>query len=429
MRTRTLAQTLWACFASGKFPGTPRFPGTRTLLTLALFLGVVGQLLFVPTEARAQVEVPPTPFPFPNYPLPLGGPRYEEGGIFVGFSGLFLQQTNPMENQVIGRRGFIDFDGSIGGVPGRPVGSGEVALQTDDVSGPVTFQPGMELVVGWRFRDGIVIEGVWWHLTDARYSATAGIIPQGFGFGPGLSDTFITAPVVNFPIEYAGQGTNLGVGNVGATFGIWNAATEMNIDFVQRFDMGAINVRIPIEETDTRRFYGLAGIRALIMWERFTWRTTSRDVTGFTTPADQAIYTNVVSNRLYGGTIGCGYDWFLGSSRFGGFALTVDLQGSVMFDIVKERAKYQLADPFLATAASRAQNEFNFSPVVQGGLHFWWYPTQGIQVRLGYDVLAAFNTVAATEPVDFNYGALSPPYEDWQTRVFHGFRAGVAFVF
>ncbi len=391
-------------------------------LALLLALG----LALIPTAARGQ-GMPP---PHPELPLPLIGPWMEDGGFYVAAEFLFLQQSNPLEKQVVAERGIIDTIGLISGTPGAFLGSKDTALSTDDVSGPVTFQPGVALTAGWRFRDGVVIELNWWHLTDARYSATASLLPRDFDIGPTFLDSFLTSPVFNFPIDYAGPANildNNGNPDPGATFGIWNASSLQTIDFVQRFDMGTVNLRIPIEQNECYRTYGLVGGRAVIMWERFKWRTVDNDFNGVATAIDFATYTNVVSNRIYGANIGYGWDWYLGSGPLGALSVTAEVQGMLGIDIVKERAKYELGN--LSTAASRAINEYTLAPVVQGNVAIMWYPTQGIQARIGYNILAAFNTVAAPHPIDFNFGALAPAWETGETRVFNGLNIGVAFIF
>jgi hypothetical protein len=384
-------------------------------------------LLAVPGTVRAQVQALEQAPPTPLLPLPIGGQRYEEGGPFVGAEFLFWQQSNPLKRQQVAFRGFVDVGGGITGAPGQYVGSLAPALHTDDVSGPITYQPGLSVVGGWRFRDGITLEAGWWHLSDARYSATASLLPQNLRVGSTLADTFISSAVYNFPINYAGASQNVNLGNPGDTFGIWNASSLMTIDFVQRFDMGMINFRVPIDQTEYWRMHGIIGGRAVIMWERFRWRTVSYDLNGQAAADDQAIYSNVVSNRWYGANLGVGGDWFLGDSPLGGFAFSAEIHGSVGVDIVKERAKYELGD--FSTAASRAMNEYTISPLVQGDLSLWWYPTQGIQCRLGWQCLAIFNTIASPRPIDFNVGAVAPGYERGIIRFFNGLHVGVAIVF
>jgi hypothetical protein len=234
--------------------------------------------------------------------------------------------------------------------------------------------------------------------------------------------------VYNFPIDYSGPARDVATGNIGATFGIWNASDLQTIDFVQRFDQGALNLRIPIDRTENWRMYGIVGGRGIVMYERFRWRVVDANLAGAADPIDVAIYSNTVSNRLYGGNVGIGGDWFWGSSPMGAFACSAEIQGALMLDIVKERARYERGDRFF-TAATRAINEYTFAPLVEADVSLWWYPYQGIQCRIGWDIMAIFNTVASPEPIDFNYGSLTPEWETGHLRVFRGFHVGIGFIF
>src|SRR5262249_16288429 len=73
--------------------------------------------------------------PDPNLPSPLGSTR-PESGFFTHGSFLLYEQTNPLRNQLVARRGFVDSDGlvTVTGV-GTPVGSFAIALQTNQVRG------------------------------------------------------------------------------------------------------------------------------------------------------------------------------------------------------------------------------------------------------------------------------------------------------
>mgnify|MGYP001580621004 CR=1 FL=1 len=135
------------------------------------------------------------------------------------------------------------------------------------------------------------------------------------------------------------------------------------------------------------------------------------DETGASAQDDVANYTNVVSNRLYGIHVGGGYDWLISDIPPGAFAVSLDTEGGMFLNFVKERAKYELGDE--SVAASRARNVYTFAPMVSAKLSVWWYPIEAIQVRVGWDLMMFFNTVASRHPVDFNYGALAPAW-DWR---------------
>src|SRR5262245_62844244 len=168
------------------------------------------------------------------------------------------------------------------------------------------------------------------HLLKKQTAAVASLIGGGFNFdgGPGLADTFITSPVFNFPIQYAGPAQDLAVGNPGATFGIWNASDLQGISFVQRTEQFEFRCRKPVHETDWWRCYGLAGGRFFWIWESFQWRTVDADINGNASEFDAAVYTNVVSNRMYGPFVGVGNEWFICSNSCGAFSVSLDLEAA-----------------------------------------------------------------------------------------------------
>lgn len=369
-------------------------------------------------------EVPP---PDPVWPVPLYHDRPETGGFFAFGEFVMFHQTNPLRHQEIARRGFRDMDGSITGVPGTFVGSGQPALDARQAGGPGTYQPGFEVGIGWRFRDGSVLELSWMHLMKAEYWAVASVL-GGPSFFPGfnLENTFLFAPVFNFPIEYAGPALDfpLAVANPFSAFGIWNAAELMSIEFTQRTEQIQARYRVPVWETECYRCYGLTGFRFFWIWERFKWRTVDTDINGQASPLDVAIYTNIVSNRMYGPFIGFGQEWYIGH----GFSISLDLEAAILLDVIKERAKYELGEKFAPPQAKRAVTDYEPVPELSAALKIWWYPIEGVQIQVGWDVMAFFNTIAARNPVSFNYGALDPPWER-TTRLFDGFRAGIGLIF
>jgi hypothetical protein len=212
----------------------------------------------------------------------------------------------------------------------------------------------------------------------------------------------------------------------GALYGIWNGADNMSIELLQRFDMFSLGLRVPIWQTDWSRGYGLIGPRIIVMWERFKWRTVDLDFLGNGTSTNNAIYNNIVSNRLYGVHAGGGYEWFLGENPLGAFSFSLDAECGLYGDWVKGRVKYYREDE--ATAASRARNFFRVAPSVEAKASLWWYPWEAVQVRIGYNLLALFNTIAAERPIDFDMGVINPSFNG-TTRVLHGFDIGIGFVF
>ncbi len=426
---------------------------TTKWLALVLAAGVA----LAPSLAKGQDiggSVPPMD---PPSPLPLN-PHLERGGLYGWLEFILLKQTRPIGHQTVAVRGVIDSDGQVEGQPGRFIGSGRAALFTDDL-GPLTYAPGTSMGLGYRFRNGFEMDFSWWHTFTARYTGGASLVPFNFLSKPDLADTFLTASVFNFSPDFAGpmfktpglSATNGGFAIPGQFYGIWNAADTMDIQFVQRFDQYDLTARIPIFQTDNDRCYGFLGGRFAWIWERFLWRTVDRgfraagtamvtldpftgQILGSTTvptgsliaddgPENVAIYTNIISNRMYGPFIGIGNEYYLGH----GFSVSLDLKAALLLDVVKERAKYERGD--FATEAKRAKTDFTVAPEVQGQLNLWWYPIEGVAIRAGYNAFAFFNTIASEKPIAFNFGSLDPPWEHKFIRVFDGVNVGISFMF
>jgi len=365
------------------------------------------------------------------WPFPLFSNRPADGGLFVDAEFVYFHQTNPLQHQQIAVRGVQDIFGDITGVAGTFIGNRPPtpALFADDAGGPGTYQPGWRFGVGYRFANGVSVEGSWLHLAQARYDATATLFPPGLNAGPNQAETFLFSPVFNFPSDFVGPPdkllsitSGLPTGNIG----IWDGASLMQITFFQRFDEFVLTGRIPVYQDDCWRTYGLIGPQFSWIWERFRWRTVSEDIFGGSGPDDVAIYSNIVSNRMYGVHAGCGTEWRTGDTPIGTFAISLDLQASGLVDIVKERAKYERGDREMS--ASRARKEFTLVPELEGSINGWWYPIEGIQLRAGYSLMEFFNTVASQDPVSFNYGGLDPPWVR-VSRFFNGFNCGIAFIF
>jgi hypothetical protein len=410
----------------------------RRLISGLLALGVV--CLFAGT-GRGQgqdYEVPQSYAPTGSsfwgiLPGPLGHPRYEDGGFFAAIEFVYFQQSNPIERQTVAVRGFVDTDGTAvptgqgPETPGTFHGSGIQALNTHQLDRTSeSFSPGFNLVGGYRFQNGWVLQVAWMNILETRYTASASLIPPTYNVGPQLADTFLFSPVSNFSPAYAGANNRTGNGNTGAVFGIWNGASDETIELVQRFYQVDMTLRIPVWQTECHRQYALFGPRFVGIWERFTWRTVSTDVTGAASSDDTANYTNTVSNMLWGVHVGGGHDWWLGATPIGGFSVTLDGEVGLYADFVKMRAKYELGDR--STAATHNRNQINAVPEAQGKLSVWYYPWEAVQIRLGYDVMAFFNTISSPQPIDFNFGTISPKYES-TGRLFNGLSFGVGFTF
>lgn len=379
----------------------------------------------------------------PVFPLPLYHDRPEKGGFYTAGEFIFWRQTNPLKNQVIAVRGLLDFDGSITAdlngitiepptgppiiLPGQAVvgnflGSGTPALNVEDAAGPQSYEPGFRLTLGWRLASGTAVEFVWTSLMQTKYNAVATLVPPNLNAGALLTETFLFSPVSGYPNDFAGPAQKIALGNPFAAYGIWNGASIMSLAFVQRFAQYEINGRIPVTENEYCRCYGLVGPRYINMWEQFRWRTVSQDFDGQAGPQDVALYSNTVSNQMYGVHAGIGSEWYFGH----GFALTVDGKAAGMVDFVKEIAKYERGD--LGIGNKRSKRGAEFVPELEAAVNMWWYPIEGVQIKVGYEAKMFFDTISSPHPVSFSYGGLDPKYERTY-RFFDGLNAGIGFIF
>jgi len=193
----------------------------RVMTCLAWFVaGVVGM---VPAQGRAD-EIGPAD---PVLPLPLYHNKPDnfglfDGGLFFATSFAAYKQTNPISHQGVAYRGFTDVTGTarvpyvynpitnqtenapVAPFVGKFYGSGEEAMNTDQVSGPGTLNPGIKISAGWRFGDRVTVTASWMWLADATYTSSASNIPAGSQIGANYADSYLSAPVYNFYPEYAG---------------------------------------------------------------------------------------------------------------------------------------------------------------------------------------------------------------------------------
>ena len=288
---------------------------------------------------------------------------------------------------------------------------------------PRTYQPGFNVELGYRFDDGTRIFANYMQLVDAHYSIGASLVPQGFGGPANLSATFLTTPVFNFNVAFGGPAFKSSLGDAFALYGIWNGASQMDMKFTQRYQEMNVGARVPLLQTEQSRVYGMAGGRFAWFFERFAWRAVSYDESGNTQPLFAADYTNTLSQRMYGPFIGCGHEIFAGNQ----FSCSLDLTGSILMDVAKQRAKYEIGDETVQSKWGR--EEFKMVPNANAAINLWWYPLPGVQIRAGYQAMTYFNTLYMLEPVGINYGNINPSYQTRYFRLIHGFNVGIGFFF
>lgn len=377
-----------------------------------------------PTSAAAQEGGFQTPVNGDAVPIPTG--QAGQAGFYTGIEFVMLTQTRALGNQSIAVRGFFDAQGNITGFPGTFIGTGADALNTSRM-GPREFAPGYRVEVGYKFDTGVRIFANYMQLSDVRYTAGATQVPLGFSRRPDLADTFLSAPVYNFPPAFGGAqfDTSFDTRANGGfnTFGIWNAADVMDTKFLQRYTQADMGVRTPMFATEYSSVYGLAGGRFAWFFERYTWRTVDIDSSGNAPPQSVANYSNTLSQRMYGLFVGCGHEVYLGNM----FSASLDLTAAALLNVIKERAKYELGD--LSTQSKFGRVNYSVVPSGTAEFNLWFYPIEGVQMRLGYMGLTYFNTRYMREPVGYNFGQIDPNYGTKWFRLVHGFNVGVGFFF
>jgi hypothetical protein len=355
-------------------------------------------------------------------PIPTG--QAGQPGFYTSAEFVMMTQTKALGTQSIAIRGFFDFTGRITGQPGTLVGSGVDALNTDRM-GRREFMPGFRAEIGYRFDTGVRVYANYMQFYDAHYSS--GATQAIFAPDQTLADTFISAPVFNFNNQFAGAQFNTTADNPTNggfnTYGIWNAASIMDIKFTQRYQQAEVGIRTPMFATDYSSIYSLAGGRFAWFFERFQWRTVDISNDGTAPPQNVAYYTNTLSQRMYGLFVGCGHEIYLGSM----FSASLDLTAAAYMNVTKNRAKYIVGDE--SSQSKFGRENFYLVPSATAEFNLWCYPIEGVQLRLGYSALTFYNTRYMREPVGYNFGNIDPNVGTKFFRLLHGFNIGVGFFF
>lgn len=373
-------------------------------------------------------------------PIPTG--RAGDSGFYTSAEFVMLMQTKAIGKQDIAFRGFYDAQGFITGTPGAFVGTGNPALNTYS-GGHRTYQPGFKIEVGYKFDTGTRLYLNYLQTYDAHYSAGVTQNTLGFKARPDLADTFLSSPVYNFTTFFNGPSSDTNFDNQiitqttlvngvptttftttqNSTAGLWNAADVMDTKFTQRYQQAEIGLRTPLFSTELSSVYGLSGARFAWFYEKYYWRTVDLDISGNSIPQSAAVYTNNLSQRMYGLFVGCGHEVYLGNM----FSLSSDLTAAAFLDVVKGRAKYKLGDD--TTQSKYGRNTWSFVPSATADVNLWMYPVEGVQLRVGYSAMTFFNTRYMKDPVGFNFGNIDPNYATKYFRLVHGFNIGVGFFF
>jgi hypothetical protein len=407
-------------------------------------------------------------------------------GFFVATEFMVLRINNPLRNQALAFRGFIDTTGQLRGdvtsplitvtdgttgafinrfftqpeKPGTFVGSHEVALDQHSVGGG-DFTPGMRLTVGWRFRDGVTAEFAYTQMDTVKHTASAGVLPANQSQLNNLADSFISSPFFNFSAQLAGPdndvisnlvpvpvppgATTVAVTNTPApgqvfvsldalaalnalkglplpAFGIWNGAEEMFLTFSQMYSSAELNFRFPVYQDDYYRSYAICGLRNIHMQEKLSFRSVDQDIFGQELPQWSATYINKVDNTLWGLQCGGGNELYIGK----GWAVSVEGRLGIFGDDVQEAVQVERGD--LEFSISHRRTDTTVVPMFQAAGYLWWYPVEGVQLRAGYEVMGLIGMMRSPHPVDFNMGTLQPEFKR-QLLWLDGFNVGISFIF
>ncbi len=370
--------------------------------------------------------------PAVQLPYPLYSTHPEMGGLFIAGSYIMYHQTNDLRgrSQSIAYRGFVATDDTVLDSPGTAgtfIGNRNVALDAIQVGGPYTFVPGFQVEIGWKFGDGSALTASFWWISDAHYSAAATLAAPGYQYRSDQAQTYLTSFVFNFPADFAGAPEKVVNSNSTqgpySVYGIWNGASIMTIELIQRAEQFYMTYRKPFYETECYRASALVGPKFFWMEDKFRWITTDLNSFGITSPIYVGVYNNQIDNRNYGLWTGLQQEWYLGW----GVALMLNLNAGAFLDIQKTMVDYQRGDR--GGPENKRTRQFDkASAMVQATPGIMWYPLEGVQLQFAYDFFAFFNQLSYDQPVDFNYSSLTPPYRD-AIRFFNGFQATIAFIF
>lgn len=452
---------------------------------LALLL--VGGLCLTPATVRAQ-DNPGASVRSPEWesPLPLmWGDRDE--GLYVSTEFLILQFDNPLRQQALAFRGFIDNFGQLNGDPKSPlitvvdsatgdfinsfhlspgpagafVGSHETALDQHDVGGN-KYVPGMRLTIGYRLRDGIALEISYMTTDTVTHSATAGIIPRDQNGNSNFANSFISSPFFNISPQFAGPPADVisNVVPVPVPAGASTVAVPTPLT-------GIPGVFLPPNEVnELNTLHGLAlpafGIwnaaeemylkfsQSLSTWE-FNIRMPVYQDDNFRSYSivgirqfhiREAFSWRTVDEDIFGNTLpewSATYNNRIDNDLYGlqcasgnevylgaGWALSVEGRVGIFGDA--SQVKTEIARGDEEFSVHHIRKDTSIVPMFQGAGYLWWYPIEGIQLRAGYEFLGLIGVKRSPHQVDFNAGTLQPEVKDMFFRM-SGFTAGISFIF
>lgn len=422
-------------------------------------------------------------------PLPLQWGEKDEGFYFSA-EAVVMRMNNALKGQVVAKRGFRDYDGSIVGTPGTELdvfdtanppnyittllgtrgpagavyGSQEVALNTAEISEDV-FQPGSRITLGYRLKNGMSIEASYMGITKTRNQTTAGITPPSGSTGQDNYSSYLYSDFYNFSPYYAGpqreilSNVYLGVippGTAGSIFiapvpndlgtygafavpayGITNGYEYVSISELLSIHTSELNLRVPVGQFEGTRTYWTGGFRYISTMERFRMVIEDQgfpDV-GATAIGNGTILDNETRNEwslrytVKQKNVYYGLQTGVGGEAYlmNGFAFSLDMKIGVLAQQSRSSVTLNRLDSDLGLN-KRTQNLFSIAPMFQGGAYLWWYAHEGITFRVGYEYMGILNARRMVDPIDYDLGRLNPRAKNSYFSL-DGMTAGVSFNF
>jgi hypothetical protein len=374
-------------------------------------------------------------------PLPFSWDREE--GFYFSAEAAVMRINNALRGQVVAKRGFVDHNGSIVGDPlggevnifdtagnyyttllttrgpaGAVYGSQEVALDSEELHRDA-FQPGTRISLGYRFRNGMVVEASYMGITKFRSQASAGIIPRNGSTGQENYNSYLYSDFYNFSPYYAGPsreilsniyldtippgtGANLVLGTVPndlqtyrafavPAYGITNGFESVQISELLSMHTSELNLRVPVAQFEGTRTYWTGGLRYISTTERFRmviedhgFPDTGATLIGGGTIVDNEVrnewsmrYTAKQKNVFYGLQTGVGGEAYL----MNGFAVSIDGKIGLLAEQSRTSVTVNRLDSDLGLL-KKTHNSFTIAPMFQGdsaaGMSSWVFSTPSV---------------------------------------------------
>lgn len=426
--------------------------------------------------------------PVYEVPIPLMWGERDEGFYFSAEAAV-MRVNNALQGQVVARRGFRDYDGSIVGNPdggtitildgggnfvtnllrergpsGAIYGSQAVALNTDEISSDA-WQPGSRITVGYRLKNGMSIEGSYMGITKSRLGAVASITPPSGNVGTNGANGFLYGDYFNFS-PYFGGPTREMFSNIyleqippgaGATYqpvnlhpdltafqafavgayGITNGAEIFRIAETIGVHTAELNLKVPVAQFEGTRTYWTGGFRYISMMEKFRMIVEDQ---GFPDALGGVIGGGLIANEsrpewslrytTKQKNVFYGLQTGVGGEAYlmNGFAFSIDGKVGALAQNSRSTTVLQRLDIESGVGYKRTNNTFNMAAMFQGGAYLWWYAHEGITFRIGYEYLGIAGARRMVEPIDYDLGRLNPNAHNSYMSL-DGFVAGVSFTF